>query len=92
MLRPLCTANVWFPRYVASDITSLNHKDIEKIKLIKAEIRKYKANKKPCIVSTVDVVKANKEVLVLIGQGEGETRWKGCAWKLLRTKFVKIYF
>jgi len=34
------------------------------------------------------VVKVSKDILVLIGQGEGDTRWKGWAWKLLRTKFL----
>ena len=36
---PLCTARVWLPLYVASDITSLNQKDILKITAIK---EKYK--------------------------------------------------
>ena len=26
---PFCTAKVWLPKYVPSDIISLNHKDIE---------------------------------------------------------------
>jgi hypothetical protein len=29
MCKPLCTAKVWLPKYVPSDITSLNHKLIE---------------------------------------------------------------
>lgn len=36
---------------------------------------------KPWIVSTNDVVKDNKHVLVFMGHGEGDTKWKGCAWK-----------
>ena len=32
---------------------------------------------------TAEVVKVNKLRLVYKGQGEGETRWKGWAWKLL---------
>ena len=30
-------------------------------------------------------VTANKHKLVFNGQGLGDTKWKGCAWKLLRT-------
>lgn len=29
IFKPLCTARVWFPRYVPSFVTSLNHKHIE---------------------------------------------------------------
>ena len=29
MFKPFCTADVWLPKYVASLIMSLNHKDIE---------------------------------------------------------------
>ena len=43
---------------------------------------------KPCIVKTPDVVKTKRDMDVKIGQGEGETRWKGWAWKLLLTKLV----
>lgn len=34
-------------------------------------------------VNTALSVSANKDVLVYSGQGLGETKWKGCAWKLL---------
>lgn len=34
------------------------------------------------------VVNVNKAIQVNKGQGEGETKWKGCAWKLLLIKFV----
>ena len=30
IFNPLCTAKVWLPKYVPSDITSLNHKDIDR--------------------------------------------------------------
>jgi len=35
-----------------------------------------------CIVKTPDVVRVNKVRAVAIGQGDGDTKWKGCAWKL----------
>ena len=50
--------------------------------------RKSCAKEKLCIVKTPDVVRAKRDIHVKIGQGEGETRWKGWAWKLLLTKFV----
>lgn len=34
-------------------------------------------------VNTALRVSANKVKLVFNGQGLGETKWKGCAWKLL---------
>lgn len=33
--------------------------------------------KNSCIEDTADVVKLNKPPQTIIGQGEGETRWKG---------------
>jgi len=44
--------------------------------------------KNPCIVNTPDVVRVNKLILQKTGQGEGETKWKGWAWKLLLVKLV----
>lgn len=86
---PLCTARVWFPRYVASFVTSLNHKLIEYIRDTKAMYRTSKALLKLWNVNTALKVNANKLVLVYKGQGLGETKWKGWAWKLLLTIFVK---
>jgi len=40
MFSPLCTAKVWLPKYVPSEIISLNHSDIHKTKLINANIKK----------------------------------------------------
>ena len=37
---------------------------------------------------TPDVVRVNNEILVNSGQGDGETKWKGWAWKLLLVIFV----
>ena len=34
-------------------------------------------------VRTPEVVKVNKLIQVKIGQGEGDTRWKGWPWKAL---------
>lgn len=42
---------------------------------------------KPCIVETAEVVKAYKLIQVNIGQGEGETKWKGWPWKALLFAF-----
>jgi hypothetical protein len=41
---------------------------------------------------TADVVKVNKLIHVKRGQGEGETRWKGWPWKLLRFCIDMIIF
>ena len=38
---PFCTAFVWLPRYVASEIISLNHKPIAYVTLIIATGTKY---------------------------------------------------
>ena len=37
---------------------------------------------------TPEVVRVNSEILVNNGQGDGETKWKGWAWKLLLVIFV----
>lgn len=34
-------------------------------------------------VNTALDVSINKQIVVYNGQGLGETKWKGCAWKLL---------
>ena len=39
-----------------------------------------------CIDNTPAVVKVNKLIELNIGQGEGETKWKGCDWNTLLTK------
>ena len=41
--------------------------------------RKSCAKGKPCNVKTPEVVTAKREIHVKMGQGEGETRWKGWA-------------
>ena len=55
---------------------------------MKATLTKVFAPLNPCIVNTPLVVKVNSDIHVYIGQGEGDTRWKGWAWKLLLVKFV----
>ena len=74
MFKPLCTAKVWLPRYVASLITSLNQNDIEQITKTNSMYKKSCAEAKPCIVKTPEVVRDKRETHVKIGQGEGETR------------------
>jgi hypothetical protein len=61
MFNPLCTAKVWFPKYVPSLITSLHHKAIEDISPINASPKKKYALLNPCIVNTPVVVKVNRD-------------------------------
>ena len=42
-------------------------------------------------VKTALSVRANKDALVYSGQGLGDTKWKGCAWKLLLFEIL-IFF
>lgn len=65
---------------------SLNQNDIEAIKEINAKGKKLSELWKPCIVWTPEVVIVNRLRLVNNGQGEGDTKWKGWAWKLLLIK------
>ena len=90
ILSPFCTAKVWFPKYVPSDITSLNHNDIDNIKAIKAKFKLLIAKLKFWNAKTALNVNANKDILVLRGQGLGDTKWYGCDWKLLRIEYVII--
>lgn len=71
---PLCTADVWLPIYVASDIISLNQNDIEDINDINEKLSDINPKAKPCIDITADVVNVKRDMLVHNGQGEGETR------------------
>jgi hypothetical protein len=59
--------------YVASTITSLNHKIIEYITKNKDIKNKIYICSKLCIVNAPETVNENKLVLVKIGQGEGDT-------------------
>ena len=83
IFKPFCTASVWFPKYVPSLITSRHQKDIDNIRETKAKIKKIDTLLNVCIVNTPLHVKVNKDTHVKIGHGEGDTRWKGWAWKLL---------
>ena len=85
---PLWTAKVWFPIYVASDITSLNHKAIVYITKNSARKNTVDAWAKLCMLNTPVVVSVNKLKLIDIGHGDGDTKWNGCAWKLLLVKLV----
>lgn len=64
MFKPFCTAKVWLPKYVPSDITSRNQNDIEEIRDMKANVKQYSASLNPCIVKTPDVVNVNKDIQV----------------------------
>jgi len=61
-----------------SDITSLHQKAILETKHISAQGNQYSELEKPCIANTPDVVRVNKLIHVNRGQGDGETKWKGC--------------
>lgn len=74
MFRPLCTANVWLPIKVPSDITSLNQNDILDIQRMIAKIKKNSPPLNPCIVETSEVVRVNKLIQVNKGQGDGDTK------------------
>ena len=91
MFKPLWTANVWFPKYVPSDIISLNHKDIDNIRLSIAINNKITPWLKPCMVETAEVVVLQSAILVSIGQGDGETKWKGWDGKLLLIRFIMLF-
>ena len=71
---PLCTLRVWLPKYVPSEITSLNQKNILETTNVSAKNNQYPAYSKPCIVETPDVVRFNKLIQVNNGQGEGDTK------------------
>ena len=88
IFKPLCTAKVWLPKYVASEITSLNQKHAEQTNDNKANWIKYCADTNVCINNAAPVVRAKREKLVKSGHGDGETKWKGCAWKFVLVKFV----
>lgn len=90
IFKPLCTAKVWLPKYVPSHIISLNQNDIENINNNKAKINSIPIKENPCIVKTPEQVSVKRERQVNIGHTDGETRWKGCAWKLLLIKLVII--
>lgn len=82
IFKPLCTARVWDPKYVPSVIISLNQNDIDAIKLSNPTNKPYIANIKPWKLNTAVVVTVNREKLVNIGHGDGDTRWKGWDWNL----------
>jgi hypothetical protein len=68
---------VWLPKYVPSEITSLNQNDILAINKTNVAGNHNPDASNPCMFETADVVKVNKLIHVKRGQGEGETRWKG---------------
>jgi len=74
-----------------SDIISRNQNDIDNTKVKKANVRKYSELLNQWKDKTPEVVRVNKLILVYNGQGEGETKWKGWAWKLLLCIFNKDY-
>ena len=61
---------------------------MDKIKLNNANISIYIALGKLWKLNTAFNVTANRQKLVYIGHGLGETKWKGWAWKLLRIEWI----
>ena len=47
---------------------------------------------KPCIVNTALVVNVNNATDVYIGHGDGDTKWKGWDWNVLRVRLVIPFF
>jgi hypothetical protein len=54
---------------------------------ISARDNKYPAYWKLWKVRAAEQVSINKLIEQNTGQGEGDTKWKGCPWKALRLKF-----
>jgi hypothetical protein len=81
MFKPLCTANVWLPRYVPSEIISLNHKAIEYATPTRVNNKILLLWKNKWNVKAAENVIFNNDMLVLIGQGLGKTKWKEWNWK-----------
>jgi len=44
------------------------------------------------MLNTAAVVRDKRLLQVKIGQGEGDTKWKGCAWKALLLMFDIICY
>ena len=65
---------MWSPRKLPSEIISLNHKDIDSIKQVKAANRKKLPFEKLCMVYTPVVVRLSKDIQLLMGHGDGETK------------------
>ena len=62
------------------------------ITLIRAMLNKFIPLVNPWKDNTALKVVANKHKLVFKGQGEGDTKWKGCAWNWLLVKLVISLF
>ena len=77
---------------IPSDITSLNHRDIQYTTLIRAMLNKLIPFIKLWKDNTALKVVANKQKLVFRGQGEGDTKWKGCAWNWLLVKLLISFY
>jgi len=65
--------------YVSSTIIPLNQNDIDNTKEIRLKNKLYSAYSNPWNDKTADVVRDSKLIDVYKGQGEGDTKWKGCA-------------
>ena len=83
MFNPRWTAKVWFPSYVPSAIISRNQNAIDNTKHIILKTKMLPALKNPWKDNTEEVVTFNNDNDEYKGHGDGETKWKGCAWKLL---------
>jgi hypothetical protein len=75
-----------------SAIISLNQNDIDNIRDVILKNKFLSAWAKPWKDNAADVVKLIKLMDVYHGHGEGDTKWKGCAWKLLLFKFNIVVY
>lgn len=91
-LRPFCTANVWFPISVPSATTSRNHRIIALTVATKPKINNVPDDATPLKYSAADIVSVNKANDVNNGQGDGVTKWNGCAWYELRARARSCIF
>lgn len=91
---PFFTNIVWSPKYVLSAITSLNHKLIDNNRVNKHKNNTLNDAIYPCEVNANVRAKFINENDVVIGQGDGSTKWNGCnCTKPLMLFFIifKIY-
>jgi hypothetical protein len=74
MCIPFCTGKVWSPLYVPSNITSLNQTPIVYVTVIRDKKNAINKFLKKCKVNAPELVNAHKLLLVVIGQGDGDTK------------------
>lgn len=89
---PFCTALVWFPKKVPSDIISLNHKDIDHIINITLIYSNIYTLENICIDNTALLVTFNRQKLVYKGQGDGKLNGKDALEIFVKYFYLYSYF